>query len=459
MQTNRLSKAEREAATGLALVVGLRMFGFFLILPVFTLLAPELEGATPLLTGFALGAYGMTQAAMQIPMGMLSDYVGRKPVIIAGLIIFIGGSMVAALAQDIWGIIAGRLLQGLGAVASVSMALAADLSRDSQRGKMMAILGISIGAAFMLAMLFSPMLAAEIGLSGLFWLTAAASTLAMLFLWMKIPEPNIRKSRSVESHWQHLANVVKRPQLLRFDLAVFLLHCLLTGTFVALPVLLNQGISDGMENHWRVYIPAMLGSVLVMAPFLIMGEKFGKTRLFSLLAFGLIAICSFLFAQTPEDVFTLVLLLLFFLAGFNLLEASMPAMLSRRVTSQVRGVAMGVYTSSQFLGAFAGGLLGGYLLSISIEAVFQGMAVVALLSTPVLLGVRPARYRKDHTLDLPEDIEIDPARLAEELNAFPGIADAVVLEEQGVAYLRFENEVLDEQLLQDVVAQHVKKKS
>ncbi len=443
---NPLTAGERRAAASLALVVGLRMFGLFLILPVFTLYASQLEGDTPLLTGLAIGIYGLTQAVMQIPMGLLSDYFGRKQVIVLGMLVFIAGSVLAALADGILGIIAGRALQGLGAVASVSMALAADLSRDSQRTKVMAFIGMSIGLSFMLALLVSPVLAQWQGLSGLFWITAGLSAAGLLLFVRLVPQP--ARTRQQDSPFLHLGRVVRRGQLLRLDAGVMLLHLALTGLFVALPLLLDR-ILPGAGQHWKFYLPAMVLSVLLMVPAIFFSEKRNLNTRMVPLAFLLLAASLWLFSRVQPDYAVVLGVMVLFFTAFNYLESTLPAMLSRRVTSRVRGAAMGAYTTGQFFGAFLGGLLGGWLLQQGEAQVYQVLALLALAAMGVLLGVRRVEKHQEQLLKLKPELSLRAEAVTQALMEHPSVADAVVVPAEDVAYVRLSEGPVSEQELCD----------
>ncbi len=439
-----LTPAEKKAAASLALVVGLRMFGLFLILPVFTLYAPELAGDTPLLTGLAIGIYGLTQAMMQIPMGLLSDFFGRKTIIALGMGVFIAGSVVAALADTIMGVIAGRALQGLGAVASVSMALAADLSRDSQRTKVMAFIGMSIGLAFMLALLVAPVLADLAGLSGLFWLTAGLSALGLLLFLLLVPRP--AQTRQEDSPLVHLGRVLRRGQLIRLDLGVMVLHLVLTGLFVALPLLLDR-ILPGAGQHWKFYLPAMLLSVLFMVPAILFSEKRNLNTRMVPLAFALLGLALVLFGQVPAEYGPVLTVLVLFFTAFNYLESTLPAMLSRRVTSRVRGAAMGAYTTGQFFGAFLGGLLGGWLMQQGTALVYSALAALAGLAMLLLLGVRRVEKHQEQVLHLQPGLVERAEAVTAALLAHPAVADAVVVPDEKLAYIRFSAQPLPEEQL------------
>jgi len=381
-----LNATERRAAAGLAGVFGLRMFGLFLILPVFALYAPALEGATPLLIGLALGIYGLTQAVLQIPMGMVSDRWGRKPVIAAGLVVFAVGSVVAATADGIWGVIIGRALQGGGAIAAAVMALAADVTRETHRGRAFAVIGMSVGLAFLLALMVAPPLTALGGLQGLFWLTAGASLVGLVIV-ARMPRP-ARPAQSAVSG--SLRRSFTDPDLMRLNVGIFVLHAALTGIFVALPLLIQARFGLEAAQHWRVWVPLLITSVAGMLPLLILAERRRiMHRLIpaaaTAMALGLMGLG--LLAEGPVA-FWLFALWLYFVS-FNLLEAAMPSLVSRFAPGEARGAAMGVYASAQFLGAFAGGLIGGALAGgFGAAGVMLGCAIMVSLWALLARGQR-----------------------------------------------------------------------
>lgn len=444
-----LSKSEARAAASLGLVVGLRMFGLFLILPVFVLYAEDISGHTPLLIGVAIGIYGLTQAVMQIPMGLLSDYFGRKAIIAIGMSLFIFGSIVAALADNIWMIILGRALQGLGAVASVSMALAADLSRDSQRTKMMAFIGMSIGLSFIIALLLAPVLGNWLGLSGLFWATAVLSFIGLVIFWIWVPQP--AQNQQNESPLRHLNLVFQKKALFRLDISVLVLHLILTGIFVVLPPLLEHLLPS--PKHWQFYLPAMLISIAFMIPMILFSEKKHLNHSMAALSFVLLGLSIAALLVIPHSFLSVLIILVLFFTAFNFLESTLPAMLSRRVTSRLRGGAMGVYTSSQFFGAFLGGVLGGWLSGFSAQIVFAVISLLAVLMAPVIWGVRQVAKQEEMTLHM-DIVDTKHAQRANRaLLDTPAIADAVVIPEENLIYLKFVKDALSEKQLRDIIEQ------
>jgi len=348
---------ERRAVGVVALIVICRMFGLFALLPVLALYAADLDGATPMLIGFAVGGYGLTQAVLQIPFGTLSDRIGRVPVIVFGLAVFAIGSIVAAQSDSIHGVIAGRLLQGAGAISATLMSLLADATREEMRTRSMAILGVGFGSSFLLALILGPIIAAASGVKSLFWVAAVLAGVAALllrFLPQGIARPAQRPDRSLRGAF--------RPDLLRLDLYVFVLHALLTASFVALPFLLRNELQIPLGGHWKIYVGALVVSILGAVPLILADERKGKASTLGI-AILLLLIGQGLLAFAGSTTMAVFVALAVFFAGFNFLEAGLPARLSIQASGDIRGASMGVFSSSQFLGAFAGGLMGGLFLS------------------------------------------------------------------------------------------------
>ncbi|MCL4165513.1 UNVERIFIED_CONTAM: hypothetical protein GTU68_031196, partial [Idotea baltica] len=284
-----MNQLETRTALSLAAVFAARMLGLFMILPVFTLLGPELKHSSEFLIGISIGIYGLTQALLQIPLGLLSDKIGRKPVIIGGLIVFTLGSILAALTDNIYVIIAARAIQGSGAIAATTMALAADLSREDQRAKMMAFIGMSIGLSFMIAMIIGPLITEIAGLSGIFWVTAALAVIGILLVKFVVPTPKITKvHRDAGIIGDYIKPVLSESTLLRMNLSVFLLHLLMTANFTVLPLLFRDHLNIASVDHWKIYLPVLIGSLLFSLPMIIVSEKFRKIKLMFIIAVSLL---------------------------------------------------------------------------------------------------------------------------------------------------------------------------
>lgn len=354
---NAMLPRERRAVGVVALIAIFRMFGLFALLPVLAIYAAGLEGATPTLIGIAVGGYGLTQAALQIPFGALSDRVGRVPVIIFGLLLFAAGSVFAAQSETIYGVIGGRFLQGAGAISATLTALLADATREEIRTRSMAIFGIGIGSSFLLALIIGPMIAAATSVRSLFWVAAGMALAAGLLLGLLpkgIERPAQLPNRSVRQAF--------RPDLLRLDLYIFVLHALLTASFVALPFLLRNELQLPLGSHWKIYIGALLASLIGTVPLIMADERQGKSSTLAM-AILLLLIGQLGLAVVGSSAIAVFASLAVFFAGFNFLEAGLPARLSIRASGEIRGASLGVFSSAQFLGAFAGGLIGGRFLA------------------------------------------------------------------------------------------------
>ncbi len=381
---SKLSKRELNTAFALSSVVGLRMFGVFLIMPVFTAYAMKLPGATPFLVGLAIGIYGFAQALLQVPAGLVSDRVGRHLTITVGLLVFVAGSAVAALSGGIGGILVGRVLQGMGAVSGASQALAADHSDDDNRSKVMGIIGVSIGIAFVLAVVLSAPLAAVAGLPGLFGLAAVLAGGAIALLWIVVPRPARRRAPEA-APWSAVLRMVVRPQLAVLNVSVFMMHTMLTAAFVALPLVLLQRTGIALAHQWELYLPVMLVSALVMGGVLRRVTSLaGSMNLVMVCAFGL-GLALLGFGASSLGGVVLWLAAVVFFSAFNLLEASLPSLVSRLAPVHLRGAAMGGYATCQFLGAGVGGVLGGVMLAhVGAYAVFWAGAALAAVWLPLL---------------------------------------------------------------------------
>lgn len=374
-----MNTIEVRAAWSLALLFAFRMLGLFMILPVFALYGKELAGATPLLIGVAIGIYGLTQAAFQIPLGYLSDRIGRKPVILAGLVLFCIGSLVAYFSDSITGVIIGRALQGAGAIAAAIMALLTDLTRPEQRAKSMAMVGASIGLSFALALVLGPALAGLFELRGLFGFTALLAVVGILVLYGLVPQPQSLPRDPLSAARKPSFRSLLNGQLLRLDVGIFVLHMAMTASFVVVPLLLVQHTQLVVADHWILYLPAVLLSFVVMVPLIMQAEKKQRTKPVLLIAIALLVLAFWCLNHWQQNLFTLGLGLFIFFLGFNVLEALMPSLVSKIASAELKGTAMGMYSTSQFLGAFVGGIGGGWILSTYGEAaVLQTLTLVAV---------------------------------------------------------------------------------
>jgi len=440
-----MTPLERRSVITLAGVFGLRMLGLFLILPVFALYATRLEGNTALLTGVALGAYGLTQALFQIPFGWLSDRYGRKPVIAAGLLIFAAGSVVAALSDHIVGVIVGRALQGMGAIAAAVIALAADLTREEQRTKAMALIGVTIGFSFFVALLLGPVLDRSIGVPGIFWLTAVLALAGIAIVYLAIPDPQHGHVRPDAGPWrQQFGEILRDPHLLRLDWGIFCLHLVLMALFVAMPFSLVEQLGIEQASHWVVYLPVVLLSVVAMLPLVFLSTRKHLIPRIFLAGIALLLVANLLFVAGQQSAVVFLLALLVWFTGFNVLEALMPSLVSRLAPVHNKGAAIGVYNSAEFFGAFLGGLLGGLVMGIHGSiGVYAMCALLLLVWLLITLSVRAPQLLDTEVLRVGELDHARAADLADELEGLDGIAEAVVLVEQGVVYLKVDRERLD----------------
>jgi MFS family permease len=398
-----MSPTELRAGVSLASLFGLRMLGLFLILPVFAVHAPRLAGGDNLtLVGVALGAYGLAQAILQIPFGMASDRFGRKPVIAFGLVVFALGSFLAATATDIHLAIAGRALQGAGAISSVVVALAADLTREEHRTKTMGMIGATIGFTFALSLVAAPVLYAQIGMDGLFVLTGGMALGGLAVVYWAVPEV----TQSQEKHAgpaPSLAQVLVDPELARLNFGIFSLHLVQMAMFVVLPgALIEAGLP--LAEHWKVYLPVVLGSFALMMPPILFADRRNRPQpvMACAVALMLAVQAGLVFAQGMA---ALVALLLFFFAAFNVLEAMLPSLVSRIAPERARGSAIGVYNTTQTLGLFAGGLAGGWMAKhFGSAAVYTLGAALMLVWLVLVAGMRPVNANRRRPLSVESNI-------------------------------------------------------
>ena len=437
---------ELRASIGLASVYGLRMLGLFIILPIFALYAEHLPGGeSHLLIGVALGAYGLTQAILQIPAGWLSDHYGRKPVIYIGLILFAIGSLIAASADNIYWIIAGRTIQGAGAINAAVMALTADLTREDHRTKAMAMIGMTIGVSFAVSMVLSPLLYASIGMHGIFIMTAVLSVFAMVVVAFFIPNPAITRFHTdTEANGKRFGEVLRNKDLLRLDFGIFSLHAILMSVFMQVPFLLkNNGLHAAY--HWKVYLPVMLLAFVFMVPPMIFADKKSRTKEVFMGAIALAVLAQITLLIFHDSVLSVALALLLFFIAFNLLEAMLPSLISKTAPLAAKGTAMGIYSSVQFLGAFVGATAGGFLMEhFGGNAVLIFAIVLLLLWLLVASGMHSPAAVRTRLYSLPPMDETTARVLQQRLLQLNGVREVMVVAAEQMASLKVETSGFDE---------------
>ncbi len=446
-----MNSLERRSVAALASVYAMRMLGLFMVMPVFVLLGDDLEGATPALIGLAIGIYGLGQAVLQIPFGMLSDRFGRKRMIYIGLALFAMGSLLAASADSIYVVIAGRILQGAGAIASVLMALLSDLTREEERTKAMATVGVSIGLSFSLSLVVGPLLGSAFGLAGIFYVTAGLAVVAMVIVSRLVPTPHQHTvSADNQPARKMLAKVLADPRLLRLDFGIFALHLVLTAVFLIFPTLLQDQFGLPSSSHWWFYLTVMVTSFFAMIPFIIIGEKKRKMKPVLCGAIVMLTLSTAAIGYLSQALVTAWVVLFFFFMAFNLLEASLPSLVSKESPAAAKGTAMGVYSTSQFFGAFLGGVLGGILLQqAGLQGVIWLMVGVLLLWLLIALSMPAPGHTTSFVVQLRHEARARFDDIDESLRQLPGVQDVVILEEADTAYLKVDRRQFDAMRLAD----------
>lgn len=353
-----LSRSEFRATAAIAAIYMTRLMGLFMIYPVFSHFAEDMPGASETTIGFALGAYGLTQGLLQIPFGLLSDRVGRRTMVVAGLGVFAFGSVVAALSPSIWGIVIGRALQGAGAIGSVLLASVADVTRPETRTRAMAIVGVSIGFSFMVAVVLGPLVAVFAGLPGIFWLTAILALTGLGIASKVIPTRETHEA-GIGVAGTSMRQLVTDPRLLELDFSIFTLHATMTALFLAVPKIVSQTFGLAGGSDWMLYLPVLVTAAVLMVPFVIVAEKQGRVRQVRIVAVALIALSELLILLFGNHVAGLALGLVVFFTAFTVMEALLPSALTKAAPASAKGTASGLYSSAQFIGIFFGGTIGG----------------------------------------------------------------------------------------------------
>jgi MFS family permease len=448
-----MDKQEFRAALSLAAVFSVRLLGLFMIYPVFADYARHLSGATPSKTGLALGIYGLSQGLLQIPFGLLSDKIGRKTMIVLGLIVFAIGSAVAAVSTSIDGVIVGRVLQGAGATGSVILALVADLTAEENRTKAMAMVGITIGMSFMLALVTGPILAGVIGVSGIFWLMVGLAFLGIAITEFVVPRPRyLRVHRDTETVPAMLGSILKNRELLRLDFGIFALHAMLTASFLVVPSLLRARLNVNSHSQWIVYLPVLLVSVVVMVPAIIVAEKYRRMKAVFVGAVAALAVSQFMLVVGQDHPYIVLAAITLFFAGFNVMEASLPSLVTKTAPPEAKGTALGIYSSLQFLGIFVGGVVGGWVQqTVGSGSVFGWSGCMALLWLLVAATMKQPSYLTTRLIRIGASRAVDAQELAARLRQVPGVAEVVVIAGEEVAYLKVDSRAFDAAMAQSLV--------
>ncbi|OAI12087.1 MFS transporter [Methylomonas koyamae] len=449
-----MTATEKRATVSLASIYALRMLGLFMLLPVLSLFTEQMPGSTPKLVGLTMGIYGLTQAILQIPFGLLSDRFSRKTVIVIGLVLFVAGSVWAALATDIYGVLIGRALQGCGAISAAVMALLADLTQEVHRTKAMATIGASIGVSFGVAITLGPIIAHQFGIAGIFWMIALLAALAILVILFVVPNPEkISIHRDAEYIPSELSTVITNPELLRLNYGIFALHLILMASFVVVPLLMRDAGLEG-GSHWMVYLPVLVTSMAGIIPFVIIAEKKRKMKPVFLGAIATLVVANLGFVALHGQLVGLIACLWIFFCGFNLLEATLPSLISKTAPGDLKGTAMGIYSSGQFLGAFLGGAAGGWLYGEhGAAAVFLFSAGVAASWAVIALFMSPPRYWANLLLPLQGVSAERGSEFSKQLLAIAGVEEVRLHFEEQAAYLKVDSQRLDKDQLNQFLQQ------
>ena len=443
-----MNALERRSTFALSSIFALRMLGLFMIIPVFSVAGQSYQGATPALIGLAVGVYGLTQAILQIPFSLLADRFSRKPLVILGVLLFALGGAVAAMSESIYGVIIGRAIAGGGAVSAVVMALLADVTREEQRSKAMAVMGMSIGVSFMVAFSLGPWLTSLVGISGLFWVTTIMGVAAISMLLL-VPKVTRHHRNYQQGYVTQLKQVLKMGDLNRLHVSVFALHLLLTAMFIYMPSQLIEFADIPLSRHGLVYLPLLVISLFFAFPSIILAEKYRKMRGIFLTAIGGIVLGLLVLIFGFESKYILLLGLALFFIAFNVMEALLPSWLSKSAPIQSKATAMGVNASSQFLGAFFGGMIGGQLLILNNTSMGWGiLTAIAVVWLLISFGLVQPRYLSSLVIRLPESKQTD--EWTSQLLAIRGIEEVVVMPDQQVAYIKVDKQQIDDAARQDL---------
>ncbi|ANI28300.1 membrane protein [Yersinia entomophaga] len=436
MNDNKMTPLELRATWGLGTVFSLRMLGMFMVLPVITTYGMALAGASEALIGIAIGIYGLAQAIFQIPFGLISDRIGRKPLIVGGLLIFALGSVIAAMSDSIWGIILGRALQGSGAIAAAVMALLSDLTREQNRTKAMAFIGVSFGITFAIAMVLGPIVTHAYGLNALFWGIAVLALLGIVITLAVVPSADTHVLNRESSIVKGSVNkVLKNSRLLKLNFGIMCLHILLMSSFVALPqAMAKAGLLP--EQHWKVYLVTMLVSFAAVVPFIIYAEVKRRMKQVFMGCVAVLLIAEVVMWASGEHLWGIIAGVQLFFIAFNVMEAILPSLISKESPAGYKGTAMGIYSTSQFIGVAIGGSLGGWLFGLDgAGVVFIAGSVIALVWFAVSATMQEPPYVSSLRITLSELAAKDSA-LEHKIKAQPGVTEAIVVAAERSAYVK-----------------------
>jgi MFS family permease len=443
-----MNALERRSTFALSSIFALRMLGLFMIIPVFSVVGQSYQYATPALIGLAVGVYGLTQAILQIPFSLIADRYSRKPLVVLGLILFALGGAIAAMSETIYGVIIGRAIAGGGAVSAVVMALLADVTREENRMKAMATMGMSIGLSFVVAFSLGPWLTSLVGISGLFWVTTIMG-LAAIAMLLLVPKVTRHHKNFQQGYLPQLKEVLKMPDLNRLHVSVFSLHLLLTAMFIFVPSQLINTAHIPLAQHGWVYLPLLIVSLFFAFPSIILAEKYRKMRGIFLTAIAGIILGLLVMIFGAVSKYVLLLGLGIFFIAFNVMEALLPSWLSKAAPIQSKATAMGVNASGQFLGAFFGGMLGGQLLTLNNTSLgWSILSGIAILWLVISFGLKQPRYLSSLVLSLPEAKQTD--EWTSQLLAIRGIEEVVVMADQQVAFVKVDKQLIDDTVRQDL---------
>ncbi len=445
--SEKMTRQEMRATIGLASIYGLRMLGMFLILPIFAIYAERLEGSTHTLIGLALGAYGLMQVLLQLPFGMASDKYGRKKLIYFGLVLFAIGSVIAAGSQDIYMVIVGRAIQGAGAISAVVTALVADSTREEHRTQAMAMIGATIGLTFAVSLVAGPLLNQYIGVPGIFWMTAVLSLLAIFVVKYVVPDPIAVSFHSdAQTAPARIKDVVTDTQLLRLNFGTFCLHGAQMAMFMVVPFALKATSGLSESQHWQIYLPVLVASFVLMVPAIIYGEKRAKLKPIFVSAIALLLVAQIAFALNIHVFWGIVASLLIYFVAFNILEASLPSLISKMAPAAAKGTAMGVHNTAQSLGMFLGAVLGGVLSQhYGAFAVFIYCSVMVAVWFVLALGMKTPPSVKTKMYHIEGLDEAQAQTVATEIKALDGVAEAVAIAKEQMLIVKINQQLSKEQ--------------